>query len=402
VAPSKRLYLDHNATTPPAPEVVDAVAHTLRLTGDAWGNPSSIHGPGRAARNAVESARKEVARLISALPDEIVFTSGGTESDNLGICGLAWAERLKRAGAKTQREARGYPARVLSSQLEHPAVLAALDRLVEDGFQVDYVPIAPDGGIKAADVQAALRPETVLVSLAFANHELGNLFDIPAFAAAAHKGGALFHCDAVQAVGRLPVSVAELGVDALTLSGHKFRGPKGTGALFVRAGVVPECFIAGGHQERERRGGTENVPGIVGLGVAAQLAQTFLAEPAPIDALREHRDRLQVLLSDIPGSRVHGNLSERTPGTLNMGFEGVRGELLVIGLDLEGVSVSTGAACTSGSIAPSATIVALGLSKDQAGEAVRFSLGSEICNEDIERVASLTSMIVERARAARR
>jgi cysteine desulfurase len=375
----KVIYLDHNATAPLRRPVRDALMAALD---EAWANPSSIHALGRRAREAVERARRQVAALMGALPEEVVFTSGGTEGDNLCVRGLALAARRP-----------GRPARVVSSDLEHPAVQGALDELEGQGFAITRLP----GAVTPEALAAALDEEVVLVSLAAANHELGTLAPIPELAAVARERRILFHTDAVQALGRIPFDVRRAGVDAATLSAHKLGGPKGVGAVFLRRGVDLHPLIAGGHQERERRAGTENLPGIVGCGVACQLAGAELAEAG--ERVTRLRDRLEGQLLEIPGARRHGQ-GARVPGTCNVGFAGAEGHLVLIGLDLEGIAVSTGAACTSGSLAPSPVLLALGLSPGQAREAVRFSLGPENTEEEIDRAAQVTASVVARVRAA--
>jgi cysteine desulfurase len=350
-----------------------------------WGNPSSVHAVGRRARAAVESARKQVAALVGGDSEEIVFTSGGTEADHLAIRGLAGAA----APGRTQ---------VISTRLEHPAVLGALEALAAGGAEVTFLPVGPDGQLDPAALAGALRDDTALVTIAAANHELGNLYPVPALAAAARARGALVHSDAVQAAGRVPLDVRALGVDALSLSAHKLGGPKGVGAVWLRRGVVPRPLLPGGHQERERRGGTENVLGIVGFGEACRLARERL--PAQAARAAALRDRLEALLLQIPGARRHGDAGARVPGTANLGFSGAPGELVVIGLDLEGVAVSSGAACTSGTMAPSPVLLALGLPPAQAREAVRFSVGPGNSEADIDRAAALAAAVVARVRAA--
>jgi cysteine desulfurase len=382
------IYLDHNATTPLRPEVRAAMMAALEL----WGNPSSIHGPGRQARDAVERARRHVADLIEAAPEEIVFTSGGTEGDHLAIRGLALSAREARRGRLGDR-----PAHVLSSNIEHPAVQGALDELVREGFAVTRLPVDGHGALAPADVVAALRPETVLVTLAAANHELGTIHPIGEFAQLARAAGALFHTDAVQAAGRIAFGVGRGHLDAVTLSAHKLHGPKGTGAIYLRRGLDLHPLIAGGHQERERRAGTENTVGIVGFGEACRLARAEREETGPrIAALR---DRLEARLLAIPGARLHGG-GRRVPGTCNVGFAGAEGGLVLVGLDLEGICVSTGSACTSGSLSPSPVILALGLTPGQAREAVRFSLGRETTEAEVDRAAEVAAMVVARVRAA--
>ncbi len=365
----------------------------LSALDDDWGNPSSVHGYGRRARNRVEDARADVAALIGARTDDIVFTSGGTEADNLGIRGLAWAEASARGGKG--------PFRIVTAAIEHPAVQGACEEMAREGFEVVHVGVSAEGVVDLAALRLVLNPQTVLVSLALANHELGVVQPITALAGVARKIGAKFHTDAVQAVGRMPVSVDELGVDAMALSGHKIYGPKGVGALYVRGGALPRSLIAGGHQERERRAGTENVPGIVGFGVAARLAAVDLSTGTQSRRIADMRDRLETALLLIPGARVHGRRDGRVPGTTNLGFDGVDGQLLAVGLDLAGVCVSTGAACTSGSIEPSAVLLGLGLSPVQARQAVRFSVGAGNTQAQIDQVVALTGVVVARIRAAR-
>jgi cysteine desulfurase len=359
----------------------------------AWGNPSSVHTLGRQARAAVEGARREVAALLGASPDGVVFTSGGTEGDNLAVLGLARA-----ASRRT-----GQPARVVSTRLEHPAVLGALSELERTGAEIVFLPVDGQGLIDPAALQEVLaaRRGTALVTIAAANHEIGSLAPIAELARIAHSHGAWFHSDAVQAVGRVPIDVPALDVDALTVSAHKIGGPKGTGALWVRPGLLPEPLVTGGRQERERRAGTENVPGILGFGAASQVARAQLAAGAGA-RIASLRDRLEARLLAIPRARRHGPAATgaRVPGTANLGFAGALGELVVIGLDLEGVAVSSGAACSSGTVAPSSVLLALGLTPVAAREAVRFSLGAENTADEIDRVAALVETVVARVRAA--
>ncbi len=384
------VYLDHNATTPLRAEVVEAMGETLAAT---WGNPSSIHAVGRRARAAVEGARQEVAALVGATPEEVVFTSGGTEGNHLAIRGLAVeAARARRASLG------GRAPHVVSSPLEHPSVTGALAELRREGFEITLLPCDEQGRLDPAALAEALRAETVLVTLALANHEIGNVYPIRVFAELARARGARFHTDAVQAAGRLPVDFRALGVDALTLSGHKLYGPKGIGAVVLGRPTAAHPLAPGGHQERERRAGTENVAGIVGLGAAARLARAELDETAArIGALRAELERRLLAL---PGARLHGAPEARVPGTTNVGFAGVDGELVLINLDLEGICVSTGAACTSGTLTPSPVLRALGLSPADAREGVRFSLGRGTTADEVERVGRLLPGILERVRGA--
>ena len=376
------IYLDHNATTPVAPEVSEAMAVALR---HLPGNPSSPHGPGRAARAAIERARGEVAALIGATAEEIVFTSGGTEGNELAIRGLLRARRARRPGSQRLH--------VVSSPIEHPSVHGAL---AAAEVEVTLLPVAGDGTIDPQALRAALRPDTALVTLALANHELGNVYDVPGLAAIAREVGALFHVDAVQAAGKISVDAHALAVDALTISAHKLHGPKGVGAIFLRRGAPFDPAARGGHQERERRSGTENVAGIVGFGVAARLAAAELtSEGARLVALR---DRLEARLLAIADSRRHGDRARALPGTLNVGFADAPGQLVAAALDLEGLAVSTGAACTSGSLDPSPVLLALGLSRQEAACALRFGLGRGTTADEIDRAAALVGEIVPRVR----
>ncbi len=368
------IYLDHNATTPLDPEVLEAMTGALRELG---GNPSSTHAAGRAAREAVEQARAEVAALIGALPEEIVFTSGGTEANDLAVRGT--------------RRARGR-AHAVSSPIEHPSVLGPLG----DG-PVSWLAVGPEGEIDPAGLAPLVRPDTALLALAVANHELGNVSDVAAFAAVARAAGAAVHVDAVQAAGKLPLDVAALQVDTLALSAHKLYGPKGVGALFVRRGAALEPVLRGGHQERERRAGTENVAGIVGFGVAARLARAALAaDAARVAGLS---DRLAERLLAIPGARRNGDATRALPGTFNVSFAGAPGQLVAAALDLEGVCVSTGAACSSASLQPSPVLLAVGRARDAAATALRFSLGRGTTEAEIDQAAALTISAVARVRA---
>jgi tRNA (5-methylaminomethyl-2-thiouridylate)-methyltransferase len=382
------IYLDHNATAPVRPEVADAVAAALR--GEA-GNASSVHARGRAVRAAVEAARRDVAALLGVDADEIVFTSGGTEGNNLVVRGLA------RSAAALRGDAAGRP-RVVSSPLEHPSIGGALAALEAEGFEIARVAVDGAGRVTPEALAAALTPRAVLVTLAAANHELGNEADTAALAAVARAHGALFHTDAVQAAPWRALALGAAGVDAATISAHKLGGLQGVGAVYVRRGLDLPPLVVGGHQEHERRGGTENVAGIVGFGVAARLTRAERGEAST--RVARLRDRLEARLAEIPGARVNGDRARRAPGTLNVAFAGAPGPLVAIGLDLEGVCVSTGAACTSGSLAPSDVLLALGLSTREAGEAVRFGLGAGTTEAEIDRVAALVPAIVARVRAA--
>jgi len=377
------VYLDHNATSPLRPGVGEALA---RAHAELPGNPSSVHAAGRLARDAVERARAQVAGFLGALREEIVFTSGGTEGDNLAIRGLARA-----AAARGRRH-------VITSAVEHPAVAGAVSALAEAGFAITRLPVAGDGTLSVAALEAALRDDTALVTLALANHELGNVYPVAALATAAHARGALFHTDAVQAAGKMGLDLPALGVDAATVSAHKIGGPKAVGAVFVRRGLELPPLLAGGHQEHERRPGTENVAGIVGFGVACQRAAAAGdEESARVLALRRRMERA---LLAIPGARIFGAAEARLPGTTLIGFSGAPGQLVAIGLDLEGICVSTGAACTSGSLEPSPVLLALGAGPDVAGEGVRISLGWTTTESDVDALLAVLPGVVARVRDA--
>jgi cysteine desulfurase len=378
------IYLDHNATSPLRPAVGEAMA---RAHAELPGNPSSVHAAGRLARDAVEIARAKVAGLAGVLREEIVFTSGGTEGDNLAIRGLA-----QTAAARGRRH-------IITSGLEHPAVTGALVALADAGFAVTRLPVSGQGEIDVAELAAALRDDTALVTLALANHELGNVYPIRALAAAAHARGALFHTDAVQAAGKLALDLPALGVDAATISAHKLGGPKAVGAVFVRRGLDLPPLLAGGHQERERRPGTENVAGIVGFGVACdEAASSWKGEAARLGELRRG---LEESLLRIAGAHLFGAAGGgRLPGTTLIGFAGAPGQLVAIGLDLEGICVSTGAACTSGSLEPSSVLLAMGVGAEAAAEGVRVSLGWTTTAADVAALVAAVPGIVARVRAA--
>ena len=376
----RRIYFDHNATTPVDPAVL---AEMLPYLSAEYGNASSVHSFGQSARGAVERARESVAALIGARPAEIVFTSGGTESDNAAICGVAGAA----AGRPAQR------VHIITTAIEHAAVLHTCQALERRSAEISYVPVSRDGVVDPQDVRRALRPETVLISVMHANNELGTLQPIEEIGRIAAGAGVTFHTDAVQSVGKMPVDVAQLGVHLLSLSAHKLCGPKGVGALYVRKGVRLEPLMHGGHSERDRRAGTENVPAIAGFGKAAELAGAHLSEY--ILRIAALRDRLeQGLLERVPGARVNGRAAPRTPNTCNMLFPGVESESLVIALDLQGLACSAGAACSSGATDPSHVLAAIGLSSAEARASVRLSLGCTSTDEEIGRALELIPAVV--------
>src|SRR5712692_5266844 len=362
-----RYYFDHNATTPVAPEVFEAMRPCFTET---YGNASSIHFFGQQAKLLLEQARRQVAGLLHARPTEIVFTSGGTEANNLAILGAV------RSSNRSERH-------VITTTFEHPCVLDACRQLEREGVDVTYVRVGSDGVVSPDDIRAALRPSTVLVSVMCANNELGTVQPIREIAAIAHEAGAYMHSDGVQATGKIAVDVQELGVDLYGLSGHKIYGPKGAGALYIRRGTRLERILFGGHHERDRRPGTENVAGLVGLGKAAEAAQRDL--PSESERLRALRDRLErALLERIPFSGLNGKNAPRVPNTTNVYFDFVEGEAMVIALDLRGMAVSTGAACSSGSVEPSHVLTAIGLSAERARASMRFSLGKQNTEDQVE------------------
>jgi cysteine desulfurase len=379
----RRIYFDHNATTPVDPAVL---AEMLPYLGSEYGNASSVHAFGQTARGAVERARESVAALIGAKPAEIVFTSGGTESDNAAICGVV--------GAPTPSGRRPH---IITTAIEHAAVLHTCQALEkcgqERGADVTYLPVSSDGVVDPQDVRRALRPESVLITVMHANNELGTLQPVEEIGRIAAEAGVTLHTDAVQSAGKVPLDVAQLGVHLLSLSAHKLCGPKGVGALYVHKGVRLAPLMYGGHSERDRRAGTENVPAIAGFGKAAELAHAHLAEEGV--RLGGLRDRLeQGLLERVPGARANGRAVARTPNTCNMLFPGVESESLVIALDLQGLACSAGAACSSGATDPSHVLAAIGLSSADARASVRLSLGCNNTDEDIARALEIIPAVV--------
>ncbi|MGH9672725.1 MAG: cysteine desulfurase family protein [Bryobacteraceae bacterium] len=346
-----RHYFDHNATTPVSPEVLSAFTTALA---EVCGNASSVHHFGQQAKRSLESARRQVAAMLGADGKEVVFLSGGTEADNLAVLGAV-------------RAAPGERKHMITSAIEHPAVLGAAAQLEREGVEVTRLGVDTAGVVDPDNVGRALRPHTVLISVMHANNETGVLQPVARIARIAREAGVAFHSDGVQAAGKIPLDVGALGVDLYAISGHKFHAPKGTGALFVRKGLTLAPLQHGGHHERDRRPGTENVPGAVALAAAAENA---------IALSPDLRDRLErSILDRIPGTGVNGGVADRTPNTSNMWFDGVEGEAMVIALDLQGFAVSTGAACSSGAIEPSHVLTAMGLSASKAKSSLRFSLG---------------------------
>ena len=378
---SRRVYLDHNASTPVHPEVL---AEMLPYFSERFGNPSSAHGFGREARAALDTARERVARFLRVAPDELVFTSGGTESDNLGVKGLAWAR------------GRGH---LITSKIEHHAVLRACQWLEHQGFEVTYVGVDRHGMVDPDDVKRAIRPDTIGISIMHANSEVGTVQPVAAIGAIAREHAVAFHVDAVQTLGKIDLDVATAGIDLLSFSGHKIYGPKGVAGLWVRKGTKVVSVQHGGEHERRRRAGTENLPGIVGLGKAVEIrAREMHDERVRVTALR---DRLwEGVRARVPEVCLNGHPTERLPGTANISFRGVESESVVLGLDLKGIGVSAGSACTTGTVEPSYVLVAMGSPLDWAMGAVRHSLGRSTTAEDIDYVIESVDPLVRKLRAA--
>lgn len=378
-----RIYLDHNATTPVDPVAADAMMRSLE---HLFGNASSVHYYGQQAKAALDDARTSVAALVGAEPAEIIFTSGGTEADNFAIRGAA--EALEVTGRR----------HLITSGIEHEAVLNTFKALAKRGWRTTVLPLDATGIISPDRLRDAITDDTALVSMMHANNEIGTIQPIAELATIAHAHGAVFHTDAVQSAGKIPVSVRALGVDLLALSGHKFYGPKGVGALWVKRGVRLAPFLSGGKQERNRRAGTENVPGVIGMGAAAALALKKM--DAEADRLSALRDRLENgILASVPNTEVNGSRTARVPNTTNISFDRIEAESLLIALDLEGVAVSTGSACSSGTLEPSHVLKAMNLSSHRAQNSIRFSLGASNTEEQIDHVISILPNIVTKLRS---
>lgn len=372
----QRIYLDHAATTPTDPAVVQAM---LPYFTEVYGNPSSVHAFGRESRRSVEAARRQVASAIGAKPSEIYFTNGGTESDNWALKGTAFALQ-------------GKGRHIITTAVEHHALLHTCQWLEKQGFAVTYLPVDALGRVNPDDVSSAIRPDTILISVMMANNEVGTLEPVAEIGKIAQSHGILFHTDAVQAIGAVPVQVEDLHADMLSLSGHKFYGPKGIGVMYLRTGVQVDHLLHGGAQERGQRAGTENLPAIVGLGEAIRLCQQRMGDNERIAALR---DQLQAgILAALPDARVNGDPAHRLPGNLNVCFPDVDGEALLLRLDLAGVGASGGSACTSGSVDPSHVLLAMGLDRDHARSSIRFSLGRDNTEEEIRAVLAILPAIV--------
>jgi cysteine desulfurase len=380
--PVSRIYFDHNATTPLLPEAADRLD---RVSREVWGNASSVHHFGQQAKAVLDEARGDIAALLGVDSSEVVFTAGGTESDNFALRGAA--EALEPTGRK----------HLIATAIEHEAVLNTLKSLARRGWRVTLLPVGASGIVSPDALREVITDDTAVVSVMHANNEIGTIQPVAEIAAIAHERGALVHTDAVQSAGKLPLDVKALGVDLVSISGHKFYGPKGTGALWIRRGVRLMPFVTGGRQERNRRAGTENVPSFAGLGVAARAArEKLVSEPARLAALR---DRLEEsILTSVPGAVRNGAAAPRVPNTTNISFERIESESLLIGLDLEGIAVSSGSACSSGTLEPSHVLKAMGLPHHRTLSSIRFSLGATNTEADVDRVIRVLPPLVEKLR----
>lgn len=377
----RRIYLDHSATTPVRPEAAEIMLEYLTKR---YGNPSSVHSFGREAKEGLEQAREQVAALINARPEEIIFTSGGTEADNLAILGIA-----KKYGDKGRH--------IITTAIEHHAVLHTCEHLKKNGFKVTVLPVDEHGIIRIEDLRKALTDETILITVMHANNEVGSIQPIEEIGNIAREKGIIFHTDAVQSLGKIPVDVRSMKIDLLSGSGHKIYGPKGVGFLYIRKGIKPAPLVFGGSQEKKYRAGTENIPGIAGLGKAAELARQEMAAEMP--RLAKLRDTLITgLQQKIPNVKLNGHPTLRIPTNVNLSFEFVEGESLLLSLDLKGIAASSGSACTSGSLDPSHVLLAMGLCHETAHGSVRMTLGKANTEEDVQYVLDTFPPIVERLR----
>lgn len=378
----RRIYFDHSATTPVHPDVAAAMMEYMT---DKFGNPSSVHSFGRETRKAVDEARAKVAELIGAEPNEIFFTSGGTESDNLALKGIAYANQKKGN-------------HIITSEIEHHAILHTCEYLAKQGYKITYLPVDKYGMVSPEDVKNAITDQTILITIMFANNEVGTLQPIREIGKLAREKGVYFHTDATQAVGNYPIDVNEDNIDLLTMSGHKFNAPKGVGALYVRRGVRLQALQHGGGHERNMRAGTENVPGIVGLGKAAEIAKRDMSEK--VSHLQKLRDKLITrILETIPYTQLNGHPTQRMPGSVNFSFHFIEGESLLLNLDLKGIAASSGSACTSGSLDPSHVLLAMGLTHEVAHGSLRITMGRGNTEEDVDYCLQVLPEIVERLRS---
>jgi cysteine desulfurase len=375
------VYADNAATTSVSKPVLDAMLPYFTVN---YGNPSSIYSIGRDAREAIDTARQKVADAIGAETQDIFFTSGGSEADNWAIKGIAYANIKKGR-------------HIITSRIEHHAVLHTMKALEKEGFEVTYLEVYTNGVIKPDDLAAAIRPDTTLVTIMYANNEIGTVQPIPELAKICHDRGVLFHTDAVQAIGHLPVNVKDQGIDLLSLSAHKFHGPKGMGALYIRKGLRFPNLIEGGAQERNRRAGTENVAGIVGLAAAIEIATADIVKKG--EKVKVLRDRLIDGMLQIPMTRLNGDREKRLPGNVNISVEGIEGESLLLLLDMNGVCASSGSACTSGSLDPSHVLLALGLRHEVAHGSLRLTIDEDTTQEDVDYILEVLPKVVDRLRA---
>ena len=378
----KMIYLDHAATTATDPEVLEAM---LPYFHEHYGNPSSIYSMSRVSKNAIENAREIVANALGANPKEIVFTSSGSESDNFAIKGVALAKQQKGN-------------HIITSSVEHHAVLYTCKFLEKNGFTVTYLPIDQDGIVKLDELEKAITPQTILITVMHANNEIGTIQPIRQIGEIARKNGITFHTDAVQTFGHIPVNVDNLNVDILSISGHKFYGPKGVGALYIRKGIKITPLIHGGDQERRRRASTENVPGIIGLGKAVEIAGKVMKS----EAIRQTKLRdefIRAILDNIDDARLNGHPSLRLPNNVNISFEGIEGESILLNLDIERIAASTGSACSSSSLEPSHVLLSIGLTHEFAHGSVRFSLGKQTTKDELDYVVEALPGIVKKLRA---
>ena len=378
---NKHIYLDHSATTPVDAEVIAAMSSAMS---EGWGNPSSTHSDGRNAKFLIEEARERVAGLMNSSPEEIHFTSGGTEADNWALRGIAHS--LKDKGNH-----------IITAETEHPAILDSCKELEKEGFKITYIFTDRKGGIHPHDLEAEITPETILISLMHSNNEIGTINLIHKFAEVAKEAGVLIHTDIVQSYGKVPIDVKQLDVDLASVSSHKIYGPKGIGALYVRSGIGIEQIMFGGHQERDKRGGTENVPGIVGFGKAAALRLERL-ESDSLTMRKMAKNFFERLSEEVGGVSLNGHPTHRIPGHLSLTFEEIDGEALLMNLDTQGISASAGAACSSGAVKISGVLKAIGLNDDEAIGTVRITFGRENNEEDVELVVQSIKEQVERLR----
>jgi len=378
---NKHIYLDNSATTPVDPEVIKAMNSAME---SGWGNPSSIHSNGRNAKFIIEEARERVANLMNAAPNEIHFTSGGTEADNWALRGIAHS--LKEKGNH-----------IITAETEHPAVIDSCKELEKEGFDVSYLVTDNRGSVHPHDLEAEIRPETILISIMHSNNELGTINLVHKYAEISHEAGVLYHSDIVQSFGKLPIDVKQLDIDIASVSSHKIYGPKGVGALYIRSGIEIEQILFGGHQERNRRGGTENVPGIVGFGRASELRASRL-EADSIKLKKLAASFFERLSEEVGGVKINGHPTRRIPGHLSIRFEGVDGEALLMNLDTMGISASAGAACSSGAVKMSSVLKAIGLSEDEALGTLRISFGRDNSEEEVDFAIEAIEEQVERLR----